>query len=90
MEASPQLCESGQPLHWNNNGKALTVYRVKGNRDGSNTFNLTTWKNGQGGEWFYWYVDSGNLQFVEAPTLNVSSSYNGENFIPFKIFPNPV
>jgi len=90
MEAPPELCESGQPLHWDNSGKALTVYRVKGNRDGSNTFNLNTWQNGQGGEWFYWYVDSGNLQTAEAPSLDVFSPDTGDNYFPFKIFPNPV
>jgi cyanophycinase-like exopeptidase len=87
---SPELCESGQPLHWDNNGEALIVYRVKGNRDGSNTFDLNTWQTGQGGDWFYWSVDSGNLQTVEATQLNASSSdFNDPgNFL--QLSPNPV
>ena len=57
----PEVCKEGEPLEWNRNGKALKVYAVKGNKEGSHTFDLTDWESGNGGEWEYWYVDDGKL-----------------------------
>jgi cyanophycinase-like exopeptidase len=87
--AAPETCEAGQPLHWVKNNQALTVYRIKGNIQGSNTFNLQDWQTGEGGEWFYWYVDNGVLKTTAAPELDISNPLNpDQNGLNF--FPNPV
>ncbi len=70
--AEPDTCLSGKPLHWMNETNALSVYRVRGNNEGSNTFNLINWQEGDGGEWFRWYVDNGQLTQVEADYLDAT------------------
>jgi len=65
---SPEVCESGEPLHWDRDGKALMVYMVPGDREGSGWLSLTDWVNGSGGQWNYWHVDEGEL--VEGEPLD--------------------
>ncbi|WP_339918323.1 cyanophycinase [Yeosuana marina] len=57
----PENCTANNPLTWNFDEKALKVYAVKGTNLGTNTFDLTNWNEGSGGEWLYWYVDNGVL-----------------------------
>lgn len=65
---SPEVCESGEPLHWDRDGKALMVYMVPGDREGSGWLSLTDWVNGSGGQWQYWHVEEGQL--VEGEPLD--------------------
>ena len=78
----PEVMEEDTPLTWNNDGNALSVYRVKGNFEGSNTFDLNDWQTGTGGEWFRWYVEEGELHMEEAGYWDVhfeiTSSQTGE------------
>lgn len=54
-DTTPDVCQPGTPLHWTN---AVTVYKVRGWSDGSNTFNLVNW-TGSGGTWESVNVNNG-------------------------------
>ncbi|NIM10883.1 MAG: PKD domain-containing protein [Candidatus Aminicenantes bacterium] len=56
-DTTPDVCQSGTPLHWTD---AVTVYKVRGFPDGSNTFNLVNW-NGTGGTWESVNVNNGAI-----------------------------
>jgi cyanophycinase-like exopeptidase len=58
----PEICKQNIPLEWNLNAKAINVYEVKGTADGNNTFDVNTWKDGNGGVWKKWFVESGKLK----------------------------
>jgi hypothetical protein len=49
------------PLSWSYNGQAVKVYKVPGTLLGDNTFDLTNWTEGSGGEWENWFVEQGEL-----------------------------
>jgi hypothetical protein len=82
----PEIMEENKPLHWYGEKRAMLAYRIKGNRQGSNTFSLSDWETGSGGEWFYWYVDQGELTITPAGTVN---TLNPEQGSLFRIVPNP-
>jgi cyanophycinase-like exopeptidase len=82
----PEVCTSVNPLTWDRDGKAVKVYRVKGNEEGSNTFDLSDWETGIGGEWFYWFVDDGEFFEEDAP-VGIANLDANDSFI---IYPNPV
>ena len=63
---APEVCESGTPLTWNHGGQALSVYKILGNPQGNNTFDLNDWQTASGGEWQSWYVVNGQLFEVQA------------------------
>lgn len=63
---APEVCESGTPLTWNHGGQALSVYKILGNPQGNNTFDLNDWQTASGGEWQSWYVVNGQLFEAEA------------------------
>lgn len=89
--ASPEVCEEGEPLHWVNGQNAVAVYRIKGDKEGSATFNLSNWYEGNGGEWFRWYVEEGELMVMEGDPVNIDPiaiSSNSSEIIRF--YPNPV
>jgi cyanophycinase-like exopeptidase len=56
-DTAPNICQAGTPLHWTD---AVTVYKVRGWSDGSNTFNLVTW-TGSGGTWESVNVNNGTI-----------------------------
>ncbi len=58
---APEVCESGTPLTWNHGGQALSVYKILGNPQGNNTFDLNDWQTVSGGEWQSWHVVNGQL-----------------------------
>lgn len=87
----PEVLESDMPLTWNRDANALKVYKVPGNYAGSNTFDLTGWQSGMGGEWQTWHVVGGSLFELEetGPPLcpvNVTDISASD----WKIYPNPV
>lgn len=55
----PEQIEKGKPLIWNNEGKAVKVYRIAGTRNGSGSFDLKDWSTASGGEWEDWYTTNG-------------------------------
>jgi hypothetical protein len=63
---APEVCENNTPLTWNHGGQALSVYKILGNPQGSNSFDLNDWQTASGGEWQSWYVVSGQLFEAQA------------------------
>jgi cyanophycinase-like exopeptidase len=63
---APEVCVSGTPLTWNHGGQALSVYKILGNPQGNNLFDLNDWQTAGGGEWQSWYVVSGQLFEAQA------------------------
>ncbi len=86
----PETCVPDSALHWHGDEKALQVYRVSGTRDGSNTFDLSNWFMGQGGQWFDWFVDRGELIVREADYVNIPSGPILNDTSLFTLYPNPV
>jgi cyanophycinase-like exopeptidase len=73
----PEICEDGQPLTWYHEKKAVSVYKLKGDFAGSGTFDLTTWQDGEGGDWFYWYAQNGNLDYAAEVTFEIIGDIPG-------------
>lgn len=73
----PEVCEDGQPLTWYHEKKAVSVYKLKGDFSGSGTFDLTNWQNGEGGDWFYWYAQNGNLGYAAEVTFEIIGDIPG-------------
>ncbi len=61
---APEKIERGSPLVWNNNGKAVKVYRIPGTKKGSGSFNLNDWETADGGSWEYWFTTGGESGFT--------------------------
>ena len=40
----PERIKPYEPLIWDNNGKAVKVYRIRGTAEGSGSFDLNNWK----------------------------------------------
>ncbi|MBO9586542.1 MAG: cyanophycinase [Flavobacterium sp.] len=58
----PEICKPNNPLEWNLNNVAISVYEIKGTSAGTNTFNLNNWNEGKGGVWKKWFVENGKLK----------------------------
>ncbi len=60
----PELCEKGKPLSWYAKGKALKVYEIQGSDTGCGSFSLPDFNqaSASGGNWFWWYVQNGELK----------------------------
>ena len=65
--AVPEQIEPGWPLIWNNEGKAVKVYRIPGTPEGSGHFDLNDWSTASGGEWAYWYTVGGKSGLRKEP-----------------------
>ncbi|XOV66159.1 MAG: Type 1 glutamine amidotransferase-like domain-containing protein [Fluviicola sp.] len=87
-DPSPETCTAGNPLTWNHNGAALKVYAVKGTLAGTNTFDLSDWQTGAGGEWQDWSVVNGVLNEASGIAPDCSASLE-EAEISLNILPNP-
>jgi cyanophycinase-like exopeptidase len=61
--AAPEQIQPGLPLIWNNNGKAVKVYRIPGKPKGSGQFDLKNWSQASGGRQEYWYTTGGIIGF---------------------------
>lgn len=84
--ADPEVCENGEPLHWDHNGQAVSAYVIQGNPEANNLFDLNNPQSGIGGEWQYWTVINGVLN-IETD-VNVSASETPDND-QMHIYPNP-
>lgn len=60
--AGPERCVPRRSLDWYRNRRAVEVYKVTGNNNGSHYFWLDTWNSGSGGSWQFYYVDYGRLK----------------------------
>ncbi|GAB5417223.1 MAG: hypothetical protein Crog4KO_20890 [Crocinitomicaceae bacterium] len=88
---APEVCSTGTPLTWNHNGSAVKVYAVKGTLAGTNTFDLSDWQTGSGGEWQDWSVNNGTLSESPgaAPDCNSVSLEETVEENNISIVPNP-
>lgn len=84
----PETCSTGTPLDWNRGGVALQVYEVKGTASGTNTFDLTDWTTGSGGQWKSWWVDQGTLNEANSSVIDCTAGIS-DRFESFKVYPNP-
>lgn len=89
IDFQPEYLTAGEPLTWNHSGKALNVYKVPGNENGTNSFNTGNWYEGTGGDWLYWSVNEGVLleSLGEEPTCILNSTIEPESYPT--IYPNP-
>ena len=90
QDTQPENLSPGQNLDWNLNQQAVKAYKVSGEPNGNNQFDLNTWETGIGGEWQNWWVDQGNFQSqisvpIDCDNLNLTEfeKYDVE------IYPNP-
>ena len=60
----PETCTSGSPLTWNRNKQAVKVYRIAGSSMGNGLFNLKDYSTVSGGDWLYYYVNSGIFYMI--------------------------
>ncbi|MFP4288102.1 MAG: T9SS type A sorting domain-containing protein [Bacteroidales bacterium] len=84
--ALPEVCENGEPLHWDNNGQAVTAYVISGNHEANNLFDLNSRHTGIGGEWQYWTVINGELSIETDVDVSVPAANQEKQVV---IFPNP-
>jgi cyanophycinase-like exopeptidase len=87
----PENCTPGQPLTWDRGNEAIKVYKLPGTPTGANTFALSDWLSGNGGEWEDWYVINGQLTrsgnaSPPCPAVNAELAQKSE----IRVFPNPV
>ena len=54
----PELILANNGLVWDNNGEAVSVYRIQGNLTGNGSFDLNTW-TGAGGQSSFWFTTDG-------------------------------
>ena len=85
----PEVLNGGVPLTWNQSNAALSVYKIRGDNEGSNSFDLNDWTTGIGGEWLYWYVQEGELFEVEGAAPDCANHIEEEELSPILIYPNP-
>lgn len=91
-EEQPEVLEVDTPLTWvGSDNDAMLVYKIGACENGSSTFELSSWKNGTGGEWKKWIIYEGvMIETNENPpncSLGVKKN-NSKNDIT--ISPNPV
>jgi len=94
-EPLPEMMEPETPFTWNRGQAAVKAYRLPGIISGENTFDLLNWEPTDGGEWFDWYVDNGEL--FQAPDADpacdafTSSTWESEKSDwRFEVSPHPV
>ena len=88
----PENCSSGNPLTWDLSGRAIKVYSVKGTPNGSGSFDLKDWKNGNNGNWLEWSVDTGflNEALSTSPICSTSNEKTDDFMNDVLFYPNPV
>jgi cyanophycinase-like exopeptidase len=88
-EVFPETMQSGTPLTWNHNGKAVKVYKVPGTMNGEYYFDLSDWHTGSGGSWENWSVNNGIIASVSG-TQNTCTLYLQDFQVnETKVFPVP-
>lgn len=75
----PETYTIGNPLTWNQTGKALSVCRVPGTATGLNTFDLNDWKTTNGGAWYNWSVNNGTFSETSGTEPNCNLGLSEEN-----------
>lgn len=83
----PEVCEEGSPLTWNQEQRAIRVYEIKGDHEGSNWFDIDSWEEGEGGHWEHWYVISGSLMKRDLDVTGTESLNLNKDKL--NLYPNP-
>jgi cyanophycinase-like exopeptidase len=87
----PEICQSGNPLTWNQNSLALQVYRINGNSAGDRIFDLNDWKTASGGEWLFWSAEDGVFNQIQGSVPDCPIATSPEDWVPtLELYPNPV
>ncbi len=87
---TPENLSANQNLDWNLNQQAVKAYKVPGVPGGTNQFDLTTWKNGIGGEWQNWWIDQGSfLSQISTPVNCDTFSTQDFDAVDVFVYPNP-
>ncbi len=87
---TPENCTANEPLTWNHAGAALKVYKVQGQPDGNNSFNLNDWQIGEGGVWEEWSADNGELNISASEPLDCPVFIEEtEEDKKITVYPNP-
>jgi len=89
---SPENCSPNNPLQWNRDGAAVKVYKAFGTSDGTNTFDLSDWKTGNGGTWEHWSASLGFFIDGSGTPINctVVSVEELVDEVRITISPNPI
>ena len=89
---TPENCESGSTLTWNQEGAALAVYQIKGTEDGTQTFDLNDWFNSTSGTWLNWSVMEGEFFATDANAPECEATGLDQPIQPdaLHLYPNPV
>lgn len=66
-DKSPETVQTGQPLTWDREGKALAVYEIRASQEGNGNFNVASFspEEASGGKMFRWWVRDGILHKQE-------------------------
>ena len=89
-ENYPEVSLPNIPLVWNANNQAIKVYNVKGTVSGENSFNISSWNLGSGGEWQEWYILNGQLFESQSNEIECQPMSNAElKSLYIKLSPNP-
>lgn len=90
----PEQMVAGEPITWNRNGQAVSVYRMPADINGAYTFDLNSWMPlDNGGNWEYWTANDGLLSINEsgaAPVFCQPSSTRHFSKSELTISPQPV
>ena len=89
-ENYPEVSLPNIPLVWNANNQAIKVYNVKGTVSGENSFNISSWNSGSGGEWQEWYILNGQLFESQSNEIECQPMSNAAlKNLYVKLNPNP-
>lgn len=90
----PESMQPGAPIVWNREGKAVSVYVLPANEEGSNTFDLGSWSPlTNNGHWEYWTADNQTLNINEdgnEPQMCQPSNLQEADLVRVSISPQPV
>lgn len=88
---APEAVVAFTPVTWNRGGEAIKVYKVPGTEAGTNYFDLSDWKTGNGGTWENWSINNGVFIMAAGtnPMCDRLSTSDFEN-LEVNVYPNPV
>lgn len=89
---SPEICTTGQPLHWVRGEQAVRVFKAEGRSNGQVSFNLRDWQSSTGGGiWQKWWVENGVLLVSpsSSPDCLSTAVEQAPDASAIRVMPNP-
>ncbi|PHI20114.1 cyanophycinase [Lewinellaceae bacterium SD302] len=90
----PETMQAGTPIEWNLNGRAVSVFVMPADEEGSNSFDLTSWSPlTMEGSWEYWTIQDQFVSFNtngSEPAVCQPSSVRESGRSEITISPQPV